>query len=386
MSAENKYFRLQYPLSGVPVKNPPPSEPHRTIGPEKDNHKLILNITSRLGFDCERAMVGIWSGSIAPTLSSSERNSLDQSFKSVLNKLSPVQNKTIRRNNDLCSHYQKLTLAPEMPFVGDERTVPSEEDLAYIFGIVDEKFESVFGEFSLNNMFNDLGSEPSYIDLVNHKIRYPVEASLALARLLLDPPEPPKGKILGSQHYNIFHDHRVQFDGVVVPSKADLPNISEFSLKQYISEGHDWAAIQVKLLFKARYISGPKKLHSPRDEDIAQTEKQLAEVIVGNNEQEFNFPKFIQLVYLRGVQPPISHYVRFDYWRIREWRSELEEMFDNGFFTSEETQRESAHLLQVLTNEENKMHDEIIRKAEASKKITKIKDQLHFPYRYRLDL
>ncbi|KKU08876.1 MAG: hypothetical protein UX13_C0055G0001, partial [Candidatus Woesebacteria bacterium GW2011_GWB1_45_5] len=300
----------QYPLSGVPFRNGP-ENPYRAVGDEQRRLVEIRNLTSSLGRTCERIVMGLWSNKFPPDPNNSK---LSSAVSEVRHSLRVVSQRTFNTHSSLAEVYQGLTEPSQIPFLGDERTWPSFPALADLFSEVDRLYATNFGQ-----SFVDLSVEGGK---VGQHIRYLVENAMVIGKWTVEGPPKINGRVIPNV---ILLDRATkqltQFDGVVVDKESAE---TTFEVSRRLGDGQPWWAIEVRIPNRARYISGPRKLESVFQYDVAAYQNKLGKIIL-DRDGHFSLPACVLFAYLRGSLKDKIHSIWVGSAFIKSWRQYLED-------------------------------------------------------------
>ena len=340
----------QYPLSGVPLRNGP-ENPYRAVGDEQKRLVEIRNLTSGLGRTCERIVMGLWSNKFPPDPGNSK---LANAISEVRHSLRVVSQHTFPTHSGLAENYQGLTEPPETPFLGNERTWPSFPALADLFSEVDRLYSTNFGQ-----SFAQLSGDGT--GRVGQNIRYLVENALVIGKwTIADPPSlngrvVPNVILLGKDKKQL-----AQFDGVVVDKNSTE---TTFDVAGRLGDGEAWWALEIRVPNRARYISGPRKLESVFQYDIAAYQNKLGTIML-DRDGNFSLPSCILFAYLRGSLNDKIHTIWVGSSFIRSWRQHLEHKIDSDFLGQEHLGR-AEYLVGYLKEAEKEALD---RETELARK------------------
>jgi hypothetical protein len=126
--------------------------------------------------------------------------------------------------------------------------------------------------------------------------------------------------------------HITQFDGIVVPNDYPVSTKEKFNYHSFLLNKNPSGLVQIKTPLRTRFLSGKRKIKEPFPRDVAETQDQLARMIITNGLDEFSFPEFVIFYYIRGVQPPVTHIVHFNSQSLNYWHDVLEENYLYGYF------------------------------------------------------
>jgi hypothetical protein len=269
--------------------------------------------------------MGLWSEKLQPDPKNSK---LKDAVSGVMESLEVVTWRSFPRHAELAEVYQNLTEPAETPFLGDERTWPTLPCLADLFSEVDRLYST-----GLNQSFAKLNADWS--GKVSSDIRYLIESALVIGKWTLEGPPKTVGRVI--PNVVLFDGKRkqlTQFDGIIVRKDAKVKDL-EAALS--IGQKDPWWAIEVRKPNRARYISGPRKIRTVFQYDIAAYQHRLARILL-DREGKFVLPACIVFAYLRGSLPDAIYPVKVGSDFIRGWRGFLQAKLDGSTLYSDQSE------------------------------------------------
>ncbi len=186
-------------MTGTLVENGP-SNPYRVTDRE------VLDLSWRMGKTIERVAVDTWTEKI--TVPPFWKDVISNEAENVRSQLSKLTQKTIWDNNVTVSEYQKLTLPPQIPFLAEDRHLPSEKPLRVLFKTIDHFFDA-----NLLREFAKLSSEFPGSEKIDKRIKQLTESALIIERVISE------RFPLKFADYKIWPDVRIkntlQFDAIL---------------------------------------------------------------------------------------------------------------------------------------------------------------------------
>jgi hypothetical protein len=292
--------------------------------------------------------MGLWSNKLP---SFPDNTVLADAVSEVKQRIKVVGERTFPTHAGLSEVYQGLTKPAEIPFYGDERTMPTFPALANLFAELDRIYGTDF-----ERSFVQIGEDPSHPEdkpedrKVSPSIRYLVENALVLGKWTVDGPPKISGRIIPNVYlYDPRGKQLTQFDGIIVREKSLG---SDGDIIQRLGEGEPWAAIEIKVPNRARYISGKGKIGSVFGYDLSAYQHRLGKVILAKD-GNFRLPTYILFAYLRGTLLDAIYPIKADSAFLHSWRTNLKTMVDQGMVHDEHLESVRA-LLGFLMGAESK--------------------------------
>lgn len=316
-------FRKTIGISNNPMSGMLPKSSTETFYTTPFENKLIHSerraFASEIGRICEKAALDNWSGNRRLDRDNLELKELFEGvreeiqYKKILSK--PMSHEELTNYYQITKPYHPTVPGKEEEGQGND--VPTSINLATLFSRLDKIFNS-----QLMDKYRNLGSVFDVHDnthKLNENIRYLIEGSLILGRIVLEPKPFNFGNLFPSVSINKNNHGGVEFDGVF--SNADFQNPNDPGQK-------DYGVLEIKTVLRSNLISGQNSLSHVRREDIAQLRAKIGKYIL-LTECEWPFPNFMAFAYLRGTRPHFIKTIRLDSEYIRDWMEGLNTMWWN---------------------------------------------------------
>lgn len=308
-----------------------PTNPYRSVD-RGDEMGMARAYASEFGKMVELQLPRILQGQIEPD--SRQRDILESAYTTIWEELSPLQRKTYKfyELGELGRACTRLAEPTSDWLEFEKPKEPKNEALKNLLQNLDEVYEiNLMGLYE--KICKDEKLPQDYDRNISPYVRYLIQTALFLAREALNPtPLPlPKNGVWIPNLYVQDEEGKplTQIDAVLTtPAVKEKLTKSNPTLEEILkavkkTEGGAWEMIEIRLLLRDRYNTGPdgNKLRRPLRRSLRGLQERLGILALwwyGKRKRTFPFPTTLKLIYVRS--PSLRFYnIHLDSAFFEEW-------------------------------------------------------------------